>query len=98
MSERTPSKQTAETGFTPRQLVDAETLAKYYRVTSKTIRNWSRDGKIPTVISVGRVIRFDPAEVDRALTQKKQTLSKQTQPDPFPDPTVINRENNKNNG
>ena len=51
----------------PPPLVDASTLARRYMVTSKTVRNWARDGRIPTALAVGRVIRFDADAVEKAL-------------------------------
>ena len=50
-----------------RPLVDAETIAKPLGLTGRTIRNWAKSKRIPIALKVGKVIRFDPEAVARAL-------------------------------
>lgn len=48
-------------------LLTADELAQKLRVSPHTVREWSRDGKIPTVWLSRTVRRFDYAEVVAAL-------------------------------
>jgi len=42
-------------------------FAKYANVTAQTVRNWIRRGKIPTVISAGKIVRFERSAAIAAL-------------------------------
>jgi hypothetical protein len=50
-----------------------QSLARKIRTTPQTINNWHRSGIIPSRIAVGRVIRFDLAEVLAALSAQSTT-------------------------
>ena len=47
-------------------LMDVEEVAKYLRVTTKTIYRFLKDDKIPAM-KVGNMWRFDPVEIDQWL-------------------------------
>jgi phage terminase Nu1 subunit (DNA packaging protein) len=51
-------------------LVTAAELAATYRVGKRTISAWHRAGVIPAALVVGKVIRFDPAAVAKALAKR----------------------------
>ena len=48
-------------------LVTAEELAKQLSLSPGTVRRWAQAGIIPRLRLSGKVIRFDPAEVEAAL-------------------------------
>lgn len=56
----------------PPSFVDARALGKIYRVSSRCILNWAKDGTIPVAFKVGRVIRFNPEAVEHALIHKSK--------------------------
>lgn len=45
----------------------ADQIGEIHHVSGRTVREWHRAGVIPAAINIGRVIRFDPAEVEVAL-------------------------------
>jgi predicted DNA-binding transcriptional regulator AlpA len=45
----------------------AQEIAGRYGVSRRLILNWYYSGLIPAAVHIGRVLRFDPAEVDKAL-------------------------------
>ena len=49
-------------------------VAKIYKVTSQTILNWERQGKLPS-IRFGRVVRFDLEKV-RDVVEKRWTWTR----------------------
>lgn len=49
--------------------VTARQIAARYSVTKPTVFNWLRAGIIPARVAVGRVYRFDIAEVEAALAR-----------------------------
>ncbi len=51
--------------LTPRQ------VAERYAVTVPTVLGWMRSGIIPAKVAIGRIYRFDPVEVDRALASHR---------------------------
>ena len=53
----------------PTFLTPAE-VAKIYKVTPQAIRNWAREGKIPS-IRFGRVLRFDLEKVRDVIENRK---------------------------
>jgi len=55
----------------PTFLTPAE-VAKIYKVTPQSIRNWAQQGKIPS-IRFGRVIRFDLEKVRDVIEKRKWT-------------------------
>ena len=50
---------------TPRQ------VAERYAVTVPTVFGWLRAGIIPAKVAIGRIYRFDFAEVDAALARRQ---------------------------
>jgi excisionase family DNA binding protein len=62
------------------ELVTAEDLAHRLRLRPSTIRRWARAGRIPAVRVTAKVVRYDLAEVMRALRegQKPQGVSRAT--------------------
>jgi predicted site-specific integrase-resolvase len=48
----------------------AEELAAVYQVRPATIRAWHRAGRIPAAVAMGRILRFDPEAVARALRRE----------------------------
>lgn len=59
------SAQTLPRHVTPRQ------VAERYAVTVPTVLGWMRAGIIPAKVAIGRIYRFDPVEVDRALASHR---------------------------
>jgi len=57
-------------------LVTAESLADRLAVKPRTIRDWARTGKIPSVRITSKVIRFDVDEVYRALQENEKRKRK----------------------
>jgi excisionase family DNA binding protein len=50
--------------------VDAGVIAKLMGVKQTTVRRWAREGRIPFLRPTGRVLRFDPDAVERALRER----------------------------
>lgn len=42
-------------------------IASRYGVSRRKVIDWYHGGLIPAVVHIGRVLRFDPAEVEAAL-------------------------------
>jgi predicted site-specific integrase-resolvase len=55
--------------------VTAAELAATYRVAKRTICAWHRAGVIPAALEVGKVIRFDPTAVAKALAKRTAAKS-----------------------
>jgi len=55
----------------PQGLVTAAVVAKHLSVTPQTVLNWERSGLIPSVIRIGRVIRFRLEDVNAALAANR---------------------------
>ncbi len=53
------------------ELLTAEELAERLRVRPNTVKVWARRGLIPSVHVTPKVVRFDAAEVVRALREKE---------------------------
>lgn len=53
---------------TPRQ------VAERYAVTVPTVLGWHRAGIIPAKVAMGRIYRFDLAEVDAALARRQSRV------------------------
>ena len=49
------------------ELHTAEEIAAYFKVDPKTILNWAKDGSIPEALRIGRVVRFNLADVKSSL-------------------------------
>ena len=52
------------------QLLTADELANLLRLRPDTIRLWTRESIIPAIRITGKVIRYDPVEVERALRDR----------------------------
>lgn len=50
-----------------RMSMTADQIGELHQVSGRTVREWHRAGIIPAAVNIGRVIRFDPAEVEAAL-------------------------------
>lgn len=57
-------------------LLTADELGKILHCTGATIRRWHRDGVIPSEINHGHVLRFDEAEVRKALRKQARERDK----------------------
>ena len=55
------------------RLETAEQLADRLKVKPDTVRGWGRKGLIPCVRITPKVIRYDPEEVVRTLTERQGT-------------------------
>ena len=53
------------------ELVDVETVAKHFGVGVRTINDWVRRGRIPYLRPSRKVVRFNMAEVEAALTHNQ---------------------------
>ena len=56
------------------QLLDITQLCEKIRVKKKTIYDWTHKGSIP-YIKLGRLLRFDPDDIDRWLKKRKHPKS-----------------------
>jgi len=54
------------------ELLTTEQLAERLQLSPHTIRDWSRDGKIPTIWLSRTVRRFDFGEVVKVLRDRAQ--------------------------
>lgn len=52
-------------------LVDAETLARRYAISAKTVRKWGADGTLPYVKISRRCVRYPLADCDRILAARR---------------------------
>ena len=52
------------------ELLTADELAKRLRVRPDTVRLWTRERMIPAIRVTAKVIRYDAAEVERALRER----------------------------
>ena len=55
----------------PLGLLTARQLAALWHVSEKTLRRWMASGRLPC-IRVGRLVRFDPGDVSRWLSARKE--------------------------
>jgi hypothetical protein len=49
------------------QLSTATQIARPLKVTSRLVHIWATSGKIPVALRQGKIVRFSPAEVAKAL-------------------------------
>lgn len=54
------------------ELLTADEVADRLQLRPSTIRRWARDGRIPAVRVTAKVVRYDLAEVLRAIREGKQ--------------------------
>jgi excisionase family DNA binding protein len=62
-------EQSREQFFTP------NSLARYFNVTPRTVRQWLADGVLPSIPIEG-VRRIDPADVDAYVDARRQRSTK----------------------
>ncbi len=53
-------------------LLTATEMAERLRIRPSTIQLWARNGFIPALRITGKVVRFDPVEVERALRKQAE--------------------------
>jgi len=58
---------------TATEFLTAAELAGRLRVQLETIRRWTRNSIIPAIRVTGKVVRYDPVEVERALRKRSET-------------------------
>jgi len=58
------------------ELLTSVQLAERLGLRPNTIRNWARENIIPAIRITGKVVRFDPLQVDRALRNRSDDRSK----------------------
>lgn len=51
-------------------LITAEQMGERLSLSAGTIKRWANEGIIPCLKLSGKVVRFDPEEVESALRQK----------------------------
>lgn len=51
-------------------LLTSRELAKRLGVTAGTIKRWRSQGRIPAIEITAKTVRYDPADVRRALDQE----------------------------
>lgn len=51
-------------------LITAEQMGERLSLAAGTIKRWASEGIIPCLKLSGKVVRFDPEEVEKALRQK----------------------------
>ena len=56
-----------------RKLVDSRELAKYFGVTTETVRRWVRNGSVPCIRPTRETVRFIIAEVERSAWIKARS-------------------------
>ena len=54
----------------PDRLLTIADVASLAYVSDQTIRDWIRTGQIPAPAKLGRLWRWDPAVIDRWLTER----------------------------
>ena len=59
-----------------RRLETRRELAKRYSVSERTVANWMRAKLIPWLSISARTIRFDPSEVDAALSRNHRVAAR----------------------
>lgn len=57
-------------------IITAEKLAQNLSLSPGTIKRWTQEGIIPCLRLSGKVVRFDPDEVEQALRVKAQQVNK----------------------
>lgn len=60
-------------GKTEVELVDSREIARIFGVSISTVRGWVRAGLVPYLRPSRRVVRFNVADVQRALTRNPQS-------------------------
>lgn len=53
------------------KLLTIREASKKLNVTTKTIRNWIKQGRLPAYKTVGNHYRFDPKELEDWLAEQK---------------------------
>ena len=60
-------------------LITAEQMGERLSLAAGTIKRWANEGIIPCLKLSGKVVRFDPEEVEKALRQKALQERKERQ-------------------
>lgn len=61
------------TDATPRDaLLTTDDVSDFCKVTSRTVRNWMRSGRL-RYLQIGRCVRFDPQDLQAFLETSKVT-------------------------
>lgn len=60
-------------------LITAEQMGERLSLAAGTIKRWASEGIIPCLKLSGKIVRFDPEEVERALKQKALEKRKERQ-------------------
>lgn len=50
------------------QLVTRSEVSNAFKVSSRTVRNWEKEGKLPVACKVGKQPRYRKADVDKLLS------------------------------
>lgn len=67
-----PTPRRKNTGQTAAPLIDTTATSVFLGVPVQTLKNWRADGEGPPYVKVGRLVRYDPRDLDRWI--KKQTV------------------------
>lgn len=59
-------------------LITAEQMGERLSLAAGTIKRWASEGIIPCLRLSGKVVRFDPVEVEEALRKKAIESRKET--------------------
>lgn len=51
-------------------LLTADELATALRIRPATVRLWTREGIIPAIRITGKIVRYDPVDVEQALRER----------------------------
>ena len=60
-------------------LITAEQMGERLSLAASTIKRWASDGTIPCLKLSGKIVRFDPEEVEKALRQRALEKRKEQQ-------------------
>ena len=61
---------------TTSEILTPAELAREYRTTKPTVLSWHHKGWIPACASIGRVIRFNRADVAKALAERSNNSNR----------------------
>lgn len=53
------------------ELVDARVVAERFAVKPETVRTWTRQGRIPCIRPTRTTVRYDMADVEKALRRPR---------------------------
>lgn len=55
------------------QLIDIHAVAALFKVSTRTIRHWWYEGKIPAPLKINRTIRWDAAKIESFIVDCHDT-------------------------